>query len=197
MTGYTVYSQVFQCPRCLSKIPLYDCGEAEESRPPQGKPKTVNVCPTCQAKGFTEVIRSQSEKFGFVPVKVVYHCENGCKPSSRRATSITTRLHEKRSYFEKYDLGKIREIESKEIPHWYPQHRMMNVEDDVKPWGDKWRAGTSSFRTVAELFTKRNLWALAAIREAIANSIEASADLLVRLTGACLKCSRMMRFCRG
>ena len=31
----------------------------------------------------------------------------------------------------------------------------------------KWRAGTSSFRTVAELFTKRNLWALSAIREAI------------------------------
>ena len=80
MTGYTVYSQVFQCPRCLTKIPLYDCG-TEDSETAAGKAKTVNVCPTCQAKGFTEVIRSQSEKFGFVPVKVVYHCENGCKPS--------------------------------------------------------------------------------------------------------------------
>ena len=80
MTGYTVYSQMFQCPRCLSKVPLYDCG-TEDSQTAAGKPKSVNVCPTCRANGFTEVIRSQSEKFGFIPVKVVYHCENGCKPT--------------------------------------------------------------------------------------------------------------------
>ena len=43
---------------------------------------------------------------------------------------------------------------------------MMNVEDDSKPWGAEWREGRN-FRTVAELFTKRNLWALAAIRDAI------------------------------
>jgi hypothetical protein len=43
---------------------------------------------------------------------------------------------------------------------------MMNVESDTEPWGDKWRAGTSNFRTVAELFTKRNLWALAAFLDA-------------------------------
>ena len=36
---------------------------------------------------------------------------------------------------------------------------MMDVEDDSKPWGVKWRAGTSNFRTVAELYSKRNLWA--------------------------------------
>ena len=28
-TGYTVYSQVFQCPRCMQKVPLFDCIEAE------------------------------------------------------------------------------------------------------------------------------------------------------------------------
>ena len=73
---------------------------------------------------------------------------------------------EKRSYFEEYDLGKIREIEFKEIPHWYPHHRMMNVEDDATPWGAEWREGRN-FRTVAELFTKRNLWALSTIRDAM------------------------------
>ena len=45
---------------------------------------------------------------------------------------------------------------------------MMDVEDDSKPWGVKWRSGTSSFRTVAELYTKRNLWALAGLLAAIA-----------------------------
>ncbi len=28
-TAYTVYSQVFQCPRCLEKVPLFDCVEVE------------------------------------------------------------------------------------------------------------------------------------------------------------------------
>ena len=29
MTGYTVYSHVFQCSRCLAKVPLFDCVEVE------------------------------------------------------------------------------------------------------------------------------------------------------------------------
>ena len=89
-TGYTVYSQVFQCPRCLAKIPLYDCG-VDEAETANGKTKAVNVCPKCQKDGFTEVIRSQSEKFGYVPVKVVYHCEDGCKPAREE------RLHDEES----------------------------------------------------------------------------------------------------
>ena len=44
MTGYTAYSQVFQCPRCLSKIPRYDCG-TEDSQTAAGKAKSVKVCP--------------------------------------------------------------------------------------------------------------------------------------------------------
>ena len=79
-TGYTVYTQVFQCPRCLEKVALYDCGD-DEAETAVGKSKAVRVCPKCQDRGFTEVIRSQYEKFGYVPVKVVYHCENGCKPA--------------------------------------------------------------------------------------------------------------------
>ncbi len=62
-TGYTVYSQVFQCPRCLEKIALYDCGD-DEAETAAGKAKGVKVCPSWQAKGHTEVIRSQDEKCG-------------------------------------------------------------------------------------------------------------------------------------
>jgi DNA modification methylase len=191
-TGYTVYSQVFQCPRCLSKITLYDC-ETGESQTATGKAKSVNVCPACQAKGFTEVIRSQSEKFGFVPVKVVYHCEDGCKPT-RDVREHNDSSHEKRSYFEKYDLGKVREIEFKEIPHWYPHHKMMNVEDDSIPWGAEWREGRN-FRTVAELFTKRNLWALAALRDAIKTVTDHAIQdaLMFGLTGMILNVTKMCK----
>ncbi|NCB75398.1 MAG: hypothetical protein EOM51_11770, partial [Clostridia bacterium] len=41
---------------------------------------------------------------------------------------------------------------------------MMHAPEEQECWGVKWRAGTSNFRTVDELFTKRNLWALASLR---------------------------------
>ena len=192
MTGYTVYSQVFQCPRCLAKVTQYDC-EGGESLTAAGKSKAVKVCPSCQAKGFSEVISSLSEKFGYVPVKVVYHCESGCKPT-RDEREHNDSSAEKRSYYEAYDLGKIGEIEAKTIPHWYPTHKMMNVEDDSQPWGAEWREGRN-FRTVAELFTKRNLWAIATIRSAITKVEDASIRdaLMFGLTGVTLNSSKMYK----
>ncbi|MGO8900254.1 MAG: DNA methyltransferase [Isosphaeraceae bacterium] len=190
-TGYTVYSQVFQCPRCLKKIALHDCGD-DKAETAAGKVKAVRVCPSCQAKGHTEVIRSQDEKFGYVPVKVVYRCENGCKPA--REVREHDDAAKKGEFFKRYDLGRVREIEAREIPHWYPRHKMMNVEDDSKPWGAEWREGRN-FRTVAELFTKRNLWALAAIRAAISRvENDAVRDaLMFGLTGITLNSSKMYK----
>jgi len=163
-TVYTVYSYVFQCSRCLEKVPLFDCVDAI-GQTAKGKPKKIKTCPFCYVRGHIEEISTtRNERFGPVPVMVNYQCEEGCKPkrAQRRHNDPDTK---KRAFFEEYDLGKLREIEAKEIPHWYPPHRMMNVESDTEPWGDKWRAGTSNFRTVAEMFTKRNLWALAAVNE--------------------------------
>ncbi len=164
-TSYTVYSQIFQCPRCLEKVPLFDCvtikGETEA-----GQAKNVKVCPYCYERGFEEVILSRGKKFGAVPVLVGYICQGKCEPShsKRQRKDPDTK---KREYFERFDLGKIREIENKPIPYWYPTQRMMNAPEEQVRWGVKWRAGTSNFRTVDELFTKRNLWALASIRSNI------------------------------
>jgi len=170
-TAYTVYSQVFQCPRCMEKIPLFDCVEAE-GRTAKGKPKKVSACPHCYRRGIIEEISTRGEKFGAVPVLVSYICENGCKPA-RDQRRHNDPDNKKREYFETHDLVKIREIEAREIPHWYPTDRMMHAPEDQECWGVKWRAGTSNFRTVDELFTKRNLWALAAILTGI-NKIENS-----------------------
>jgi len=163
-TAYTVYSQVFQCPRCLEKIALFDCVEVE-GETAKGKAKKINACPHCHKRGILEEISTRAEKFGAVPVLVSHLCESGCRPArgERRHNDPNKK---KREYFERYDLGKIREIETKKIPHWYPKDRMMHVESDTEPWGDEWRPGRD-FRTVAALFTKRNLWALAAMLSAI------------------------------
>lgn len=185
-TGYTVYSQVFQCPRCLQKVPLFDCVEVE-GRTAKGKPKKVNACPHCFNRGQTEIIRSQGEKFGSVPVLVSYICERGCKPKrdQRRHNEKNTT---KQEYFEKYDIAKIREIESKQVSHWYPQGYDMTgfsryQRDALYYYGVK---------EVADLFTKRNLCALATILNGIKTSSQCQYPLLFTFTSILLKSSRMM-----
>ena len=144
------------------------------------------------------MIRSQSEKFGYVPVKVVYHCEEGCKPT-RDVREHNDSSPEKRSYFEKYDLGKVREIESKEIPHWYPHHRMMNMTDDCSRGSEMRWTDYGMSEPWLDLFTKRNLWALSSIRDAI-NKVEDESvrdALMFGLTGLLLNSSKMYQGARG
>ena len=73
---------------------------------------------------------------------------------------------------------------------------MMNVEDDSAPWGDNWRLGRN-FRKITELHTRRNLWALAALLEAIdALQFESDISDWLRgcLTGIILGVSRMNQY---
>ena len=185
-TAYTVYSQVFQCPRCMEKITLFDC-KAEDGETSAGKPKKVNVCPFCYQRGFLEVIRSQSEKFGSVPVLVSYICESGCKPA-RGERRHNDKDQKKRSYFEKYDLATLRQIEAEQIPHPYPRGYDMTgfsryQRDALRLYG---------VREVSDLFTKRNLCALSAILHGIKNVTRLQDALLFSFTSILLKASRMM-----
>lgn len=174
--AYMVFSQVFQCPRCLQKTALFDCTEAEGTTG-AGKAKKIAVCPACFRKGHQEEISTRGERFGAIPVLVSYVCQGNCSPA-RAERQHNDADSKKRRYFDKYDMGKLREIESMPIPHWFPPHKMMNIEDDSQPWGAKWRVGTSNFRAVAEMYTKRNLWALAAWR-ANGNPLGSPAESLV------------------
>jgi DNA modification methylase len=190
-TAYTIYSQVFQCTRCLNKVPLFDCREAtSETR--DGRPKKVNACPYCYDNGIIEEISTRGDRFGAVPVMVSYICECGCRPvrGERRHNDPDP---VRRDHFEKYDLGKLREIEAKEIPYWYPKDRMMHAPADQDCWGVEWRPGRN-FRTVDELFTKRNLWALAAILRMTKdiNPSTSASSLLFIFTSNLLKASKMM-----
>jgi len=172
-------------------VPLYDC-KTVDSRDRNGKPKKLSVCPHCFPRHIEPINTDADNTHGTIPVYVAYQCESGCKPK-RGERTYNDADPRKTEFFERYDLEKLKEIESRQIPHWYPRHRMMNDESDVKPWGDKWRAGSSNFRTVAELFSKRNLWALATIRagiKAIANG-DIADTLLFALTGVLLNSSKM------
>ena len=186
-TAYTVYSQIFQCPRCLEKIALYDCIETE-GQTLQGKQKKINICPYCAKKGHQEEIRSQSQKFGYKPVLVSYSCEEGCKPR-RGFRKHNDSDPKKRLFFEKYDLAKLEEIDSTKIPYPYPVGYDMSGFNRYQR-DALWLYGV---KEVSDLYTKRNLWALSAYKKAIEAITEL--ELTALLTWTVLKCSRLMRYC--
>lgn len=95
------------------------------------------------------------------PIEIRYRCGR-CGSGSRSATGG--------------DRAAVDAIARSPVPHGAPRFKMMH-RDGV--WGDCWRNGTSSFATVDELFTPRNLRALSALREAIeAEDDEATRDVL-------------------
>ncbi len=117
-TAYTVYSYVFQCPRCLEKVALFDCVEVE-GQTAAGKPKTLKVCPHCHSRGQVEEISTRSQRFDPIPVLASYECLDGCRPKrgQRRHDDPDPK---KRRYFEEFDLCKLREINGKTIPYcWF------------------------------------------------------------------------------
>jgi DNA modification methylase len=186
-TTYMVYSQVFRCERCLSEVPLFDCEEVDVTDT-KGKIKTINACPICKAQGNIEEISTRSsEKVGAVPVLVSYQCEEGCKPtrSERRYNDYDKK---KRDYFQKFDLGKIVEIDKTPVPHWTPKIPMIKgYETTVKRNLEK-----QGVHLVDDLFTKRSLWALAAINDF---ALKSGLDILrFAFTAIILNCSKMYRY---
>jgi DNA modification methylase len=158
-TAYTVYSSVYQCPRCLVKVPLFDCVDVQ-AETKSGKEKTIRVCPHCYARGITEEIKTTQEKFGIQPVLVSYLCQEGCEPQRDQRT-YNDPDSKKRAYFQQYDLGKIAEIETSKIPYWYPEANLAEAIPYRMLYKQDFRPEDASKLT--HLYTKRNLWALASI----------------------------------
>lgn len=143
----------------MKKISLFDCIETQ-GQTSAGKLKKITACPLCYERGNIEEISTRAKKFGFIPVLVNYLCESGCKPQ-RDQRKYNDANPKKREFFERYDVTKIREIASGEIPYWYPKNPMIKgretcVKRDLEGQGVK---------TVADLFTSRSLWALASLLE--------------------------------
>ena len=132
-TAYTVYSFVFQCPRCLTKIPLFDCPEVP-AQTAAGKDKAIRICPNCYQKGHQEEISTSDHRYEPMPVLVSYQCDEGCKPQRDERRYNDANL-KKREYFKKFDIAKLQEIESRDIPHWFPKQKMMDNDTNSEVWG--------------------------------------------------------------
>ncbi len=183
-TAYTVYSEQFACPHCGSIVPLADCPRISSGSKPTA------ACPHCLARGHKEAICTRGPRHGAVAVLAAYRCLGGCLPAEdqRRYNDADAK---KRAYFARFDLGKIEGIARSEIPHWRPTVAFPTTfarwQTDLRPAG---------IRGVADLYTKRNLWALAALRAGAAASRCPQAALFA-VTAISLAVSRMQRYSPG
>ena len=150
---YLIYSNVYSCPGCGKDVTLY---EAAANSPAS--------CPHCLLeRGERRVVNTRLSIRGNRAVAVNFSCQGRCRP--RRMTRSVLGPARDQQAFQDIDLPRIREIERDPVPYAYPGHFMMNESNSKIPWGDEWRP-SRNFRRVAELFTHRNLRAVAALMEA-------------------------------
>ena len=145
--NYTVWSDVFVCPNCSEEVVFWEVALDKDA----GKVKDEFSCPHCSASltkrnmerawvsRFDSAINETLRQARQVPVLISY--------------TVGKKRYEKAP--DTFDLELIEKIERSEIPYWFPV--------DLIPEGDKTgeplRIG---FTHAHHLFTKRNLWVLAA-----------------------------------
>lgn len=170
---YVVYSNAYACPACGAVVSLFEAAH-------DGSPAR---CPRCPDRAAAGIINSKLRSRGILPVAVSFSCRGSCRPR-RSGRSICSDAEEAEA-FERLDVAAIEALQRQVIPHRVPDARMMHVGDDVAPWGDEWRP-SRNFRSIRELFTHRNLWALCALTEAAGDDL----DLQALITSGMLAVSR-------
>lgn len=147
--NYTVWSDVFVCPECAGEVTFWDAAVDHEKK--EVLPEFP--CPHCAAK-----LRKRSMDRAWV-TKFDNAINSSVRQIKQTPVSINYSIPERKGRFEKrpdeFDFEVLRKIDDSDIDYWYPT--------DAIPKGDKTgepiRIG---FTSAHHLFTKRNLWVLAA-----------------------------------
>ncbi len=165
---YTVWSDVLECSRCAHELVLWEVAVDHTS----GQVRDSFTCPNCglqQVKRGLHWLRS-------VPVLTVYECHT-CKPA--RSEHATTPAEKTR----------IAEIESREIPYWYPTTEFR--EQDWEMWRGVHR--DQAITSVDKFYTRRNLWALARLWNEVCkiNDERLQRAMQFAFTGVAITSSRM------
>jgi DNA modification methylase len=165
---YTIWSGIYRCTpkkRDLKKHPINPDGCGHEIvlwnvavDKELGQVQDTFKCPNSQCgetwkKTDLPLIRS-------VPVLTNYVYIDPKKNKPRRAEHGVT----------DFELSRLREIEGKEIPYWYP----IDAFDDIR---EMWRGvhRDQGITRACDFYTKRNLWALARVWDSINSVISSQA----------------------
>jgi DNA modification methylase len=176
--NYTIWSDVFICPECTFEVVFWETAVDKDA----GKVANEFPCPHCNAEltkrrmdrawvtRFDKVINQTIRQAKQVPVLIKYSVG---KKGHVKAPDAT-------------DLLLIEKIEQQDIPYWFPTERM--------PEGDESRRNDDIGIThVHHFYTKRNLWALAALL----NRCCSSQDKLTFQSITATLCSRLVRYNMG
>lgn len=199
-TEYVVYSERFQCPACAEVIALLDCPETKVPYPVGSKKgnrtelKKRRVCPHCLARHREPhrdfAMSTRGKRFGAFPVLVSYRCLGDCDPSTAERRHDEDARTKKARYFREHDLGKLEQIARAEIPHWVPDADLWDVLRYRLQYKKDFRPETA--KRFADLYTKRNLWALAAINATARHEV-----LRLGITATSFGLSRMQGYSPG
>jgi len=170
---YLVWSQTYQCSKCLEIVSHYECING-------------NTCPYCN-----ENVKTNQKRYGYIPVLANIKCLEGCTPA-RCDRALDSRDQELVRAFNNFDLTKIQEIDDSNIPYWYP------TEPFPKEWVS-WRPNLQEAGNVSGFFTKRNLWAAASIVDWIEKhrDSEAASWLMLSFTGSVMSISKKAQHLEG
>ena len=172
---YTIWSDVFKCGTCGDELVLWDIAFDQAS----GKLSESFTCRKCGR----EWRKAQLRRLRVEPVCTCYECQGVCKPrrqerpiSDAERTLIST-------------------IDEKGIPYWYPTTPM-------NPNAEMYIRGAlhlRDIRSVDQLYTKRNLWAMARLWHEISRVENPSVKERLRasFTASCQLVSRMRRYRAG
>ena len=149
--NYTVWSDVFTCPECAGEVVFWEAAVDKQA----GKVQDEFPCPHCKA---TLTKRKMDRAW-----KTKY--DTALKESVKQAKQVPVLINytvdDTKRRFEKSpdenDLDLINKIENSEIPYWFPKNRMMEGKESR-------RNDPAGITHVHHFYSKRNLWALAAIR---------------------------------
>jgi len=156
---YTIWSDVFRCCRCGEPFILWDVAVDHAS----GKVLSAFDCPRCGFHGP----KTKHARVDAVPVVTNYEYVDRRTGKKKRAEHRTTPA----------ELDKIREIEAKTIPYWYPT-------DSFGPDREMYIRSALHLRNitrVCDFYTKRNLWALAALWSHIGKTFRFQVTAIMRL----------------
>ena len=176
----TIWSDVYLCPHCKNEFIYWNVAMDSEN----AQIRDVFNCPTCHASLSKKDVEGAKEMvFDEFLGKVVN--------LPRRQPVLISYSFGGKSFTKKpsdYDLDVLMRINASKCPYEVPKDRMMHAPEDQEKWGNRWRANTASFAYVHHLYTKRNLWVLAAF-----NSRIASHGMRFLLTGMASRASMMNR----
>ena len=172
---YTIWSDVFRCCRCGQYFLLWDVAIDHTS----GNVASTFDCPHCGFHGP----KTKHALVDAVPVVTNYEYVDRITGKTKRTEHRTTLA----------ELDKIREIDAKTIPYWYPT-------DPFGPDREMYIRSALHLRNitrVCDFYTKRNLWGLAALWARIGEPFRFQVTAIMRLASRMAKVGLGYYFSKG